>query len=497
MKIGLGLRARHFNYLLKNPQTKINWFEAITENFINSEGAPLYVLKKIREQYPVALHGVALSIGSADGVRMEHLRKIKALADQVEPFQVSDHLCFSRSGRRQYHELLPLPFTEAMARSLIENIDRVQNFLSRPLVLENISAYARYPLNEMGEAHFLNYVAQKSGCKLLLDINNIYVNAANFRFNARHFLLAIDPRHVAQYHLAGFTDLGTHLFDTHAEKIHAPVLTLYREAKFHIGERPVSLERDDKIPHFRALQNEIIRTAALKKKEIPARFRKTVVPAYPALVDPQRSLKREIIWQRTVFDRTPGKSELAAGYLTPRGVQRVYYTGYRLRLTEALEDKFSRLRKHMGKSHFAALARQFIAATPSTDEDLGMYGQTLPGYLRKTGKPVLAGYARLDITRFELFHLKLPKAVTGILSRKVTLSPAIRVLAKPAPVVLYREAFAVRERQLTGAELAFLSALKKPIKITALLERAERENRLSAASVKQLFRILGLPGLLK
>lgn len=497
MRIGLGLRARHFNYLLKHDEPQVGWFEAITENFINGEGAPLHVLTKIRERHPIALHGVALSIGSVDGVRKEHLRKIKSLAERIDPFQVSDHFCFSRFGRRQYHELLPLPLTEAMASRVIANIDYVQTFLSRPLVLENISAYTAYPRNEMGEAEFLNYVAEKSGCKLLLDINNIYVNAANFRFNARRFLLTIDPRHVAQYHLAGFTDLGTHLFDTHGEKIHAPVLTLFREARNHIGERPVSLERDDHIPHFRALRNEMIRTASLKPKAMPAKFISAQRPAYPTVAKYPRGLKGEAQWQRTIFVRIPGKTELAAGHLTPRGVQRVYRTGHELRLEEALADKFSGLRKHVGEKSFAGIARRYIAATVSRDEDLGMYGKTLPGYLEKAEKADLADHARLDLVRFELFHLRLPQTRPDIFSQKVSLSPAIRILAKPEPMAVYREGFSVREYALTRAELAFLTALRSPAKIALLLEHAEKEKKLSATSVKRLFRILGLPGILQ
>ena len=498
--IGLGLRTEHFNYLLRNPKTGVGWFEAITENFINTRGAPLHVLTKIREHYPVALHGVALSIGSAEGLRAEHLRKIKTLAERIDPFQISDHFCFSRHGNRQYHELLPLPLTQAMARRVIRNIDQAQTFLKRPLVFENISAYAEYPRNEMSEAEFLNFIARESGCKLLLDINNIYVNAANFRFNARRYLGGIDPLHVAQYHLAGFTDLGTHLFDTHAEKIHAPVLRLYREAKHLIGDRPVSLERDDRIPAFQILEREILKTAALAPVAMPERFQ-NAAHLYPEAKSGIASLAHEIRWQRTIYARVPEAGERSAGSLTVKGVQKIYGAAYDIRLGSALREKFTRLGEALGKTKWDSLIRKYIAMYPSTTEDLGEYGEELPRLTLKLfpKKPGWGDWARFDLLRYALFRLPETAAMPDLFSSKVRLGEHARLwrsrsLAKR--VILYRKEFGVYETALTEAEYDFLSALAKPTLIADHLAAAETEKRLSAAAVKKLFRILGLPGIL-
>jgi uncharacterized protein (UPF0276 family) len=492
--IGLGLRTEHFPYLLQNPETQIGWFEAITENFLNSEGAPLHVLTQIRERYPVALHGVALSIGSVDGVRLEYLKKIKTLAERIEPFQISDHFCFSRFGRRQYHELLPLPLTFAMAKQTVLNIEKVQSYLKRPLVLENISAYAEFPHNELGEPEFLNFIAEKSGCKLLLDINNIYVNAANFRFNARRFVGGIDPRHVAQYHLAGFTDLGTHLFDTHAEKIHNPVLRLYREARHHIGERPVSLERDDRIPAFKILEREIVRTAALKPIPMPEKFSQTTAPLYPPVKKFSANLKRERVWQRGIYTRAPQKNEKSAGELTVRGVQRVYRNAYAIRLGTALNEKFTGLASLMPEKKFNTLIKTYIAKFPSTEEDLGQYGGKMPKLLAK--QPRLRDTARADLARFELHAVCLPAKLSDPFSKKVTLSRAAKLLPGKPARLLYRDRFAVADTQLNSAEYDFMRSLLKPIRLNTLIAVAETEKRLSAESVRRLFRILGLPGIL-
>ena len=507
--VGLGLRTGHFNHLLKTPRTKIDWFEAITENFINTEGAPLAVLAKLRETYPIALHGVALSIGSVDGVRLPHLKKIKRLAERIEPFQISDHLCFARFSSRQYHELLPLPLTFAMAKRVIANIDKVQTFLGRPLVLENISAYASFPQNEMAETEFLNFIADASGCKLLLDINNIYVNAANFRFNARRFLLGIDPRHVAQYHLAGFSDLGTHLFDTHAEKIHNPVLRLFREAKHHIGERPLSLERDDRIPAFQVLEREILRTAALTAVSMPGKFSAGASPQYPAGGKAGDNLRREKLWQKTLYTRVPTKAEKSAGTLTPRAVQKVYRNAYEIRLTGALQEKFIRLAQAMPRAAFLNLCKKYVAAAASTEEDLGEYGATMPRFVAKQMPQhrYLPDLARLDLMRYKLHQLAPGAQLTQPFAKKVSLTQAIRLWhgetgprrGKSAPgnyLALYRDHYAVKELLLQKAEFDFLRSLQKPVFLLKRLAVAEKEKRLSAAAVKRLFRILGLPGIL-
>jgi len=515
--VGLGLRTEHFKFLLSTPQTGIGWFEAITENFIDTAGAPLHALTEIRKLYPVALHGVALSIGSVDGVRREHLKKIRDLAERIEPFQISDHFCFSRFGREDYHELLPLPLTHAMAKRVVQNIDAAQSYLKRALVFENISAYAEYPHNEMSEVEFLNLVAEKSDCKILLDINNVFVNATNFRYNARRFVRGINPAHVAGYHLAGFTDLATHLFDTHAAKISSPVLQLYREARYHIGDKPVSLERDAAIPAFRVLEREILRAQSRTPKPMTARY---VAEMVSGGTTTRNHLKEETRWQKTIYARKAERGERAAGSLTPLGAQKVYRIAHALRHTQALEEKYFLLKELLGEKVFQRLAQKYIATHTPTHADLGRYGELLPQFVQKQmpRKPYLAELARLELARYNLYCQALAASSADLFAAKVRLSENVylwqsattlfknttavdlqlakRPIKVPQYVFLYRRAFAVEAKILSRAEFDFVAGIARPLLLADYLATAEARQQIAAASVKKLFRILALPGIL-
>lgn len=519
--VGLGLRTEHFNHLLEKPKTGIGWFEIITENFTDTAGAPLYVLEQLRKDYPVAFHGVALSIGSVDGARREHLQRIRELSERIEPFQVSDHFCFARFGSRQYHELLPLPRTAAMAARVIANIRQVQDFLKRQLVLENISAYLEYPHNEMSEAEFINYVAEKSGCGVLLDVNNIYVNAANFRYNARRAILAFDPKHIVQYHLAGFTDLDTHLFDTHAETVHAPVRQLFRETRHHLGERRFSVERDDKIPTFGRLERETLSLAALSPQPMPKRFL-SPAPAYLPAGDfrRRRGLRHEKDWQRRIYDKEGSKAERSAGSLTVKAAREVYRNAYNIRFTGALHDKFGHLAAFMTERALERLFADYVKETPSVHEDLGAYGASLPDFLKKKlpQRSYLADAARLDLLRYELFHRTVRPAKKEILRQKVKLQGAClwrsnftlfsgarngrlhKAPGKPRKkaqyAIVYRKAFAVHERVLSVAQYDFVAALEKGARVPTLLAQAESARTMTAIEIRQLFEVLGLEGVL-
>jgi uncharacterized protein (UPF0276 family) len=519
--IGLGLRTEHFNYLLEKPKTGIGWFEIITENFTDTDGAPLYVLEQLRKDYPVAFHGVALSIGSVDGIRREHLKRIRRLIERIEPFQISDHFCFSRFGPRQYHELLPLPRTQAMAEHVIRNIAAVQDFLRRQLVLENISAYLEYPHNEMSEAEFINYVAEKSGCGVLLDINNLYVNAANFRYNARRAILAFDPKHVVQYHLAGFTDLNTHLFDTHAENVHAPVRQLFRETRYHLGERRFSVERDDNIPAFKRLEREALSLAALSPRPMPKRFLDARIALLPrGELKRLDDLQRETDWQRRIYETKAARGERSAGSLTVKAAHKVYQNAYRIRFTAALRDKFKHLAEFLPERVLERLFADYVEETPSTHEDLGAYGASLPDFLRKKlpQKSYLSDVARLDLLRYELFHAFVPQTPKDVMQGKVRLHGA-RLWQSPftlfrtarsgklhavtnAPqkkaqyAIIYRKAFAVHECLLSAPQYAFAAALEKGARIPALLSKAESAGTMTAVETRQLFEVLGLAGVL-
>jgi len=406
-----------------------------------------------------------------------------------------------------------------MLGRVVANIDRVQNFLKRPLVIENISAYREHPASEIPEPEFLNLVARKSGCRLLLDINNIYVNAANFRFNARRFVRAIDPAYVAQYHLAGYTDMETHLFDTHAERVHAPVARLFREARFHLGERRFSLERDDRIPAFQTLLRETQRLAALKPVRMPARFDIPTATELLAL----RSSKSgqptfEQKWQREFYSAATLRGETRCGLLTPRAAQQVYRNAYMIRLTQALQDKYPLLWSALGEKQARSLQKKFVSAHDSSDEDLGRYGNNLPQWLGAVLKRSnWSDLAALELLLFEIFHSRADKPVRDIFSAPVVLGTNTRIwssaatqiavrrgravaLAKRKPVeqhaLCYRDEFAAKVMLLTAGQRRFVAHLTKPVLLTGLLERADRENWLPPQEVQQLFQVLGITGVL-
>jgi uncharacterized protein (UPF0276 family) len=225
--IGVGLRPTHYPYLEPRPQTNVTWFEAISENYMDTKGRPLDMLELIRKDYPVALHGVSLSIASTEGLRQNYLHNLRNLVERVNPFIVSDHLCWTGLQQQNLHDLLPIPFTNEALDLIVDHVDHVQTYLGRQILLENVSTYLRLPEPDWTEWDFLKELANRSGCKLLLDLNNLYVNAKNHQFDPSTFLEAIPTPLIGQIHLAGYTDMGTHLFDTHSKPVYPEVWDLF------------------------------------------------------------------------------------------------------------------------------------------------------------------------------------------------------------------------------------------------------------------------------
>ncbi len=264
--VGVGLRSVHFPRLLDRPRTPVRWFEAISENYMDSAGRPLEVLKKIREDKPVALHGVSLSIGGVEGPRPGYLAKLKALIGKIEPILVTDHLCFTGAHATNIHDLLPLPYTEEAIRVVISNVTKVQDFLGRPIALENVSSYLTYNDSEMKEEEFLVAIAKRSGCKILLDVNNVYVSATNHGFKAEDYVDAIPSEFIAQLHLGGYSDMGKFLFDTHSRAPTDPVWELYRRVIKRIPEVPVLIEWDEAVPDWDGLEAEAVKAIRIAKE---------------------------------------------------------------------------------------------------------------------------------------------------------------------------------------------------------------------------------------
>lgn len=255
---GVGLRPTHYDFILKN-RPQVDWFEAISENHMGDGGRPSQILHQIRENYPVVLHGVSLSIGSYDPLDSNYLKRLKNLADAIEPAWISDHLCWTGVHGHNAHDLLPLPYTQDTLNFLHDRLDKLQNLFGKPFVLENASTYLEYTQSTMKEWDFLKNLVERSGCKLLLDINNVYVNSVNHNFNPMEYLTAIPTDSVVQFHLAGHTTYETHLLDTHDHPIKEEVWSLYKRALERFGPVSTLIERDDHIPPFDELNEEVLK----------------------------------------------------------------------------------------------------------------------------------------------------------------------------------------------------------------------------------------------
>lgn len=253
---GLGLRTPHFEHVLQN-QPDVDWFEVLSENYMVAGGKPKYYLHAIAEQYPIVMHGVSMSIGSTDPLDMDYLRALKTLANEVNPQWISDHICWTSIHGVNSHDLLPLPYTQETIKHVVERIKQVQDFLGRRILLENVSSYLSYKDSEMNEWQFLSAVAEQADCLVLLDINNIYVSARNHDFEVMDYINGIDPRRVQQFHLAGHTDYGNYVIDTHDHDVPESVWQLYHEALKRFGPVSTMIERDAEIPVFDALENEL------------------------------------------------------------------------------------------------------------------------------------------------------------------------------------------------------------------------------------------------
>ena len=253
---GLGLRVDHYEAILAdNPP--VDWFEALTENYLVPGGKPLDYLMRIRERYPMALHGVSLSIGSTQPLDRNYLSQLKALAARVEPQWVSDHLCWTGIAGRNMHDLLPLPYTEEALANVVERVRTVQDILGRRILLENVSSYVTYRDSQLTEWEFLSEIARRADCLILLDVNNIYVSSVNHEFDPLDYLNAIPVDRVQQIHLAGHENHGDYLVDTHDHPVPDPVWELYSAAISRFGSVSTMIERDANIPPLEELCAEL------------------------------------------------------------------------------------------------------------------------------------------------------------------------------------------------------------------------------------------------
>jgi uncharacterized protein (UPF0276 family) len=257
---GVGLRPPHYAHVI-DTRPAVDWFEVISENFLVAGGRPLHVLERVREHYPIVLHGVSLSIGSTDPLDRDYLQRLRDLAVRIAPAWISDHLCWTGVGGHNAHDLLPLPYTEEALSHVADRVLRVQDWLGRRIALENVSSYLAYHDSAMREWEFLSAVAERADCAILFDVNNVFVSAHNHGFAADDYIAGVPIDRVAQFHLAGHSDHGAYLLDTHDHPVGEEVWSLYRSAVERFGTRSTLIEWDDAIPRFERLHAEAQRAA--------------------------------------------------------------------------------------------------------------------------------------------------------------------------------------------------------------------------------------------
>ncbi len=265
--LGVGLRTTHFAHILSE-RPQIGFFEVLTENFLDTGGRPLFILDQIAERYPIVMHGVSLSIGSTDPLDFDYLRKVKDLARRTKAVWISDHVCWTGVLGRNTHDLLPLPYTEASLRHTAARVRAVQDFMERPLVLENPSTYLEFTPNAMTEWEFIARLAEQGDCGLLFDVNNVYVSAFNHGYDPLAYIDAIPAERVCQYHLAGHTHKGTHILDTHSDHVVDPVWELFGHTIRQVGLRATLLEWDASIPPFEVVHAEVRKARAWREGEV-------------------------------------------------------------------------------------------------------------------------------------------------------------------------------------------------------------------------------------
>ena len=409
---GIGLRTQHYQDFLREPQA-VDWLEIVTDNYLVDGGKPLVMLDQIRSSYPMVMHGVAMSIGAASGIDQAYLRRVKALADRIDPMWISDHLCWiGGPGPEQLHDLYPLPYTDEAARQVIAQIRRIQDVLQRRFVVENVSSYIDYKQSAASEWQFLSHIANEADCLLLLDVNNVYVSSVNHGFNASEYLGGLPANRIQQIHLAGHSDNGDHIIDTHDHPVAPAVWSLYREACGLFGAVPAMIERDDNIPELGELLAEVATARSIAAEVQLARAPASIAePLGASSVSVSFTVHKDqskITLQNTqqkFSDHVLARSDEAIAPLLRAAPEvdldrrvGIYRNAYRARLAEVLAETFSKTVLYMGSDVFDQHARTFAVASPPLTRSLNRYGANFVGYLHNCYPkyPELRQLAQLD-----------------------------------------------------------------------------------------------------
>ena len=407
MRVGVGLRAPHYRQFLEQ-RPAVDWLEVHTENFLTPHGWDWHVLQQLRRDYPISLHGVGLGLGSARGFSLEHLDKVRALVQRIEPMLVSAHLSWAAVPQRHLHDLLPLVLDEVHLALLCQRVDQVQDTLGRQLLLENVSTYVRFHADAMSEAEFMAALVRRTGCALLLDVNNLYVNQCNHGEDADAALAAIAPGSVGEIHVAGHLRTPLALVDHHGAAVAPPVWALYEAAIARFGAVPTLVEWDTDIPALDVLLAEADKARALAGD---ARAHGVTTPRQNVPATPTATATATA----TASAGSPLQDDFAAALLDRDARILPHLKGdparfglYRGNLTaswdKALAAAFPVVRALMGEAFFTDLARAYGRAHPSAEPDLNLFGASFAGFL--AGFEHVAGYPYLpDMARLEwLLH---------------------------------------------------------------------------------------------
>ncbi|MBV8636390.1 MAG: DUF692 family protein [Burkholderiaceae bacterium] len=386
---GVGLRAPHYREFLEQ-RPAVDWLEVHSENYLERGGWDAHVLEQLRADYPISLHGVGLGIGSASGFSMEHVRRVRDLVQRIEPVLVSEHLCWGAAGSRNLNDLLPMPLTEESLQLVAERVDRIQNMLGRRILLENVSTYLRFATDAMSEAEFLAQLAARSGCGILLDVNNLYVNQCNHGEDALAALQAIAPSSVGEIHLAGHLVTPEAVIDHHGDHVAPEVWDLYRAALRRFGPVPSLIEWDTDLPALNVLLAEADRARAIMQD----------MPRGAAASELERA---QSAFADALFDadHEGGALPLFKGDVA-LAVQRfaLYRGNQSSTWDKTLANAYPVLQALVGEEFFAALARAYGKVHPSTDGDLNRFGAHfatfLAGFEHVAEYPYFPDMARLE-----------------------------------------------------------------------------------------------------
>jgi len=385
---GLGLRTKHYPYIFEH-MPKVDWFEVISENFMDTDGKPIRNLERISEHYPIVMHGVALSIGTVDPLNSEYLRKLKELIKHVRPAWISDHLCWTGVAHKNTHDLLPVPYTEEAMKHIAQRIREVQDFLEMPIALENPSTYLEFNHSSMPEAEFIARMVVESGCNLLLDVNNVYVTCFNHRLDPKTYLDTLPLDRVIQIHLSGHSNKGTHIIDTHDDHVVDEVWNLYKYIVNEAGRVPnTMIEWDDNIPEFPVLFSELEKAKSAAIDENNYKLPQLLQAQIPQFVNRETRLQQaqmhlqEAILLGDGFDSKPDEWIRAKESFAPADQLAVYTNAYRYRLYDVIAEDYLVLKHHLGKDAFHELIWNFVNHVQPDHFNIARYALKLSDFVR-------------------------------------------------------------------------------------------------------------------